>query len=187
MPMRMMNKDDRVIQNEYFLWLCDQIGISRTRSDPSRRELVWFLHNIVFYGFVPNDDNRAEDGKKLRQYFADQKLGGEDCQCLDGQCTVLEMMVALARRMEESIDSLTERWFWEMVRNLGLQGFSDDDINPTAIRYRNSSKIDDWLERRISTKGEGGLFPLRKSHHKDQRNVEIWYQMQAYLGENYPI
>ena len=38
-------------------------------------------------------------------------------------------------------------------------------------------------ERSYAFDGYGGLFPLRKPH-QDQRNIEIWYQMQAYLMEN---
>jgi hypothetical protein len=40
------------------------------------------------------------------------------------------------------------------------------------------------LNRRLyTTSGYGGLFPLEEPK-EDQRKVEIWYQMMAYLGEN---
>ena len=42
------------------------------------------------------------------------------------------------------------------------------------------------LERRYLEDGDGGLFPL-KCPRKDQRRVEIWYQMSAWVIENYPI
>ena len=37
--------------------------------------------------------------------------------------------------------------------------------------------------RMFSRDGSGGLFPLRR-FDRDQRSVEIWYQMQAWLMEN---
>ena len=40
------------------------------------------------------------------------------------------------------------------------------------------------VERRYKRSGEGGLFPL-KNAAKDQRKVEIWYQLSSYLLENY--
>jgi hypothetical protein len=40
------------------------------------------------------------------------------------------------------------------------------------------------VERTYQKNGKGGLFPL-KQPAKDQRRVEIWYQMAAYLNENY--
>ena len=42
------------------------------------------------------------------------------------------------------------------------------------------------LAREYSDNGHGGLFPL-KNPKKDQRKVEIWYQMTEYINENYPI
>jgi len=38
--------------------------------------------------------------------------------------------------------------------------------------------------RRYSKTGKGGLFPL-KHPKKDQTEVEIWYQMQQYVMENF--
>ena len=39
-----------------------------------------------------------------------------------------------------------------------------------------------WLERRYDEDGKGNIFPL-KDPIKDQKTVEIWYQMQSYLLE----
>ena len=190
MLMKVTSKDEEIKQN-YFLWLCDQVGIRGSRSDPNRIELVWFLHNTIFYGFVPNDDNRAEDGKKLREHYADEKLDEQDCPCLDGQCTVFEMLVSLAIDMdvllsENSRNNQTEKWFWLMLRNLGLVPLVDDEHNERIKIFKYRQIVDKFLERTYLKNGVGGLFPLRRAN-EDQRNVEIWYQLQAYLAENYPF
>ncbi len=50
-----------------------------------------------------------------------------------------------------------------------------------------AAEIDDILERLIwrqyQEDGQGGFFPLAWPE-QDQREVELWYQMNAYLAEN---
>ena len=46
--------------------------------------------------------------------------------------------------------------------------------------------LDRWIERKFSRNGKGSPFPLKKPK-KDQRKVELWYQMQGYICENYPL
>ena len=43
--------------------------------------------------------------------------------------------------------------------------------------------LNKFIDRTYRASGYGGLFPLRHSK-EDQRKVEIWYQMAAYLIEN---
>ena len=116
---------------------------------------------------------------------------------MDAPCTVLEMLIALAIRCESDImhdDACGDRtrlWFWEMIKNLGLIDYTDD-----AYMYDKSGSfdsevnhiIDIFLERRYDKHGRGGAFPLRKyrtNYYSDQRKVEIWYQLSAWLIENY--
>jgi hypothetical protein len=188
MLMRVKNKDEK-IQQDYFLWLCETVGITRSRPTHTYIELAWSLHKTIFYGFVPNDDNRAEDGKKLREKFSDFALDAKDCPCLDGQCTVLEMLVALSQRMEFILSkpgehNHTGKYFWKMIDNLGIDKFTDDDPELERKIFNNSRIIDRWLERKFLPSGLGSIFPL-KQPEEDQRNVEIWYQLMAWLDENY--
>ena len=44
--------------------------------------------------------------------------------------------------------------------------------------------VDKLLGRDYFRDGFGGLFPLKHAK-KDQRKVEIWYQLQNWLMENY--
>lgn len=170
------------IERRYFLWLCDVVYVSRTKYDVGNMNLCSWLHTKQFTGGIPNDDNRAEDGKKLRGEFLEQSLVRELPS--DKPCSVLEMLVALALRMDYIVsrapdDHLVGKYFWEFIDNLGL------DISNTHSDIENTEILRTFLGREYSYNGSGGLFPLRNPK-KDQRKVEIWYQMMAYIEENYP-
>lgn len=166
-------------EETYFSWLCHQIHAKNTHQ----KELAFLLHQIPFSGLIPNDDNRAEDGLILREVFTDEKE--LDISMIDPECSVLEMLIALAKRIEYIIEDPTSNedmvtWFWRMLDNLGLE------TNQVTSLQKNEEIIENFLRRDISPKGHGGLFPLSRSR-RDQRKVEIWYQLMAYLDENYAI
>lgn len=178
--------------NDYFQWLCEIINVDALPN--TYYFLIKTLHDTDFYWSVPNDDNRGSDGLKLREEYLDETYP----HLVDGRtvtfehpCSLLEMMVALADRianiMEKPGENLeTARWFWELIENLGLKKFTDDDW----FHYRGTSQVDrilgKFMDRAYKRDGRGGMFPLR-SGKKDQRNVEIWYQMCAYLIDNYCV
>ena len=68
--------------------------------------LLCQLHGIIFYNLIDMDADRAEDGINLRYRFGYEN-GYESAMiasCLDNRpCSVLEMMVALAIKIEEQI------------------------------------------------------------------------------------
>ena len=153
--------------------------------------LLEYLHGIEFYSLVPNDDNRSADGEHLR-YIFENEVGPSGAPSVpDGPCTVLEMLIGLSYRLEfELLGGQFERpagdWFWVLIDNLGLD-FADDiqfGRPETAMEVHNI--VMKMLERRYDTAGNGGLFPIKKPS-KDQRRVEIWYQMSAWVNEKYPI
>lgn len=71
-------------------------------------------------------------------------------------------------------------WFWKILENAGLEKYTDEQFDEWKVYQI----LDDIVDRRYNRNGFGGLFPLRKPK-KDQRKVELWYQMCAYLVENY--
>ena len=171
------------VNDEYFEWLCEMIDIGRFSKQISYRKLLTHLHNIEFTWFVPHDDNRADDGVQLRRRFA---LVRDDLRLqryLNGPCSVLEMMVALALRCEEWImddaqmGNRTGQWFWGMIRNLELSGMRDDKFDRDYVDY----VIARLLNREYEPDGNGGLFTVRHCDH-DLRTVEIWVQLSWYLG-----
>ena len=166
-----------VVDNAYYEWLLDKINYHDTNFD----ETLEILFSRAFTWDVANDDNRAGDGIVLRSTFMSEE-GWNTPPCEGEECSVLEMMVALAMRIDNDImwdgeHDRSAKWFWEMFRNLGLDDVSD------------SLDVDDILEkfmlRDYEFDGTGGLFPLGDWATEDQRDLEIWYQAQLYLMKNY--
>jgi hypothetical protein len=132
------------------------------------------------------DQNRAEDGLSLRYRFALDN-GYEDnpdyiLDILDGPCSVLEMMVALALRCEEVMDDAhigdrTSQWFWGMIVNLGLGAMYDDLYDRQLV----DEIIDTFLDRNYDPDGKGGLFTILNCE-RDLRDMEIWQQLCWYLN-----
>lgn len=168
----------------YFTFLCEIVGRVSDYDMLLRR-----LHRHEFYSLIPNDDNRALDGTKLREIFLDE--GGHKApSCLpNGPCTVLELMIGIAYRMEneladgENAKSAAD-CFWELVENLDLDWVNDDNYFDPGVVDEIDATILKFLDRKYDTNGKGGLFPLIDAK-RDQRDVEIWYQMCEYLLYNY--
>lgn len=176
------------IINEYFQWLCDIINVNT--FERSYWLLAKALHKKEFIWTVPNDDNRDKDGKKLRDKFAEE-VNHDVYEAIEGPCTMLEMLIALAERIEDAMSDTKEgdrtaRWFWEMMKNCGLDQLTDENYINMSGSLMVDHILNIVLERTYNRNGKGGLFPL-KFEKKDQRKVEIWYQMYTYLLENYYI
>lgn len=177
---------DRLI-NEYFEWLCDIVCRNRYSGKISYNKLLTYLHCTEFVYSLPMDENRADDGIEMRYryalYLGRQPLDTVDImEALDGPCSVLEMMIALAVRCEEEImddadmGNRTGQWFWEMVVNLGLGSMVDSRFDKLFV----AETIDRFLDREYEPNGKGGLFTI-KNYHRDLREVEIWDQLNWYL------
>ncbi len=172
---------DQII-NDYFEWLWN---FTKCRGHSQNRKIITLLHNIEFRYSIPMDANREEDGIDLRYRFITEvgipKNYQEVYAYLDGPCSVLEMMIALAIRCEESImddpdiGDRTSEWFWLMMKNLGLDYMNDRKFDRDIAE----EKISIFLDRRYKRNGEGGLFVV--NGRRDLRKVEIWYQMCWYL------
>lgn len=172
------------VNKSYFKWLCDIVCEGRYSSGVTYHKLLEYLHDTEFTYSLPMDGNRADDGLNLRYRFAYKHT---DIECIEdyiyGECSVLEMMVALAIRCEEDymddgeIGDRTSQWFWGMINNLGLGDMYDQLFD----EYRVASVIDRFLDRRYDPDGRGGLFRIRNCED-DLRGVEIWYQLQWYLN-----
>lgn len=140
------------------------------------------LQRTEFVWFVPNDDNRCEDGKDLRpDFLSDNEIEVVDPYWMDQPCSFLEMLIALSRRLSSLSDGEPRDWFWHLIDNLDLSHFNDAHLGEDE-----SDEVQEIIDRVIfrnyDRRGRGGLFPLEDST-RDQRNVEIWYQLNAYLIE----
>ena len=175
------------IRNDYFEWLIDIACGNMYAEQISFSKLLTHLHQIEFKYLIPRDYNRAEDGISLRRRYAYTVNHGYSYDYiiseLQGPCSVLEMMLALAIRCEEdymddpSIGSRTIQWFWGMVRNLGLGSMMDHLYDENYV----DMVIDRFLRRDYEPNGRGGLFTIENCGF-DLRTIEIWYQMNWYLN-----
>ena len=170
------------VNNEYFEWLCELIDVRRFSKVRSYRKLLTHLHNVEFTWFIQRDDNRADDGIQLRRRFALEREDHRLQRCIQGPCSVLEMMVALAIRCEETImddttyGNRTGQWFWGMVSNLGLTHMTDAEFNRDFV----DAVVARLLNREYDYDGRGGLFTVKHCDY-DMRTVEIWCQLSWYL------
>ena len=174
------------INNEYFDWMFDIVCADMFAKDISYRKLLIYLHSTKFRYSIRRDSNRADDGISLRYRFAlskhyDETLDHDIYYYINEDCSIFEMMLALAIRCEEIMDDTaygdrTRQWFWEMIVNLGLGSMTDDQFDKQYAE----SVIETFLNREYEPDGRGGLFTVRNCDH-DLRNVEIWFQLCYYL------
>jgi len=169
-----------LVVNKYLRWLralVDQPG----PSYDILFDIAWIVHYTYY---VPNDGQRALDGLNLRRRFESETsnrlpdLGG---------CRILEFLIALAIRLNDTVYDHTNpnqeaMWFWILINNLGLKD-CDDSYDFVVIHDYIQETFGRINTRTYDFDGTGGLFPLIDPD-EDQRWVEIWYQMQAYLSEN---
>ena len=172
------------INNLYFEKLCSVAGLKGPVEHCNYFELMYQLYRTEYYWSVPNDDNRGADGIKLRERYKFPDV--------DSDCSLLEMLIALALRCDEEImynpteGDKSVDWFWMMLTNLGLSKMRDSSFESGWNHETVSVICDTFMDREYATNGRGGLFPL-KAPQQNQTKVEIWYQLSAYLLENYPI
>ena len=103
---------------------------------------------------------------------------------LNEPCSVLEMILALAIRCEDTImanfryGDRTTQWFWSMIKNLGLSYITDERFNKDeAIRI-----IYKFMERQYEPNGRGGLFYM-PDRNEDLTQIDIWTQLCWYLDK----
>lgn len=175
------------VQKDYYIWLK---GISELGEKYSM--LCDKLHRTPFVWIIDMDANRAADGKTLRYlYTCERNFDNEEREkaeeYLSGPCSLLEFLVALARRIEVDImaeggiDDRTGEWFWDMISNLGLLKFDDKHYNENQVDYI----LNRFMSRKYSENGDGNVFKnAKKGRVKGGphfRDLEVWSQAQAYL------
>lgn len=174
------------IRAVYFEWLYAQVFTIRDLgSNDSYLTVCSHLHSIEFWDGVPNDDNRRVEGEELRDEFVSKTpvVDAEDYAELysNGRASVFEMLIALSRRADFIIELGMPQWMQVFLENLGLLKYSD-------ARFRVSHRAEvERIVRTFNTRqydrtGQGGIFPLTRTR-RDQRKIELWYQMAAYMKE----
>lgn len=169
------------LEHTYFNWLYSKVCNTRATSRTKQFEtLLQELHRTEYVWLVSGDDNRAEDGRDLRDEFLSASGIEAPQEWLDESCSVLEMLIAFSRKAAFETGEPASRWFWEMLGSLGLSECNDVS-NPDRDAIRKT--LDTFVWRAYDGLGRGGLFPLRETEY-DQRFVEVWYQFSEYLYQN---
>ena len=165
---------EKPLDDIYFEWLYNFIGNSRNRN-PERGhwELAKRLYITEFKHFVPNDNNRAMDGKELRERFIDeQNIKNVDQDWMDLECSMLEMLIALSERADfHAFDGTANGgvggWFWKLMENINLKKYTDAVINDRDLEVIDKviAKVNN---RTYRPNGRGGLFPLKRPEWDQQ-------------------
>lgn len=184
----------RIVQNggENHRKLCIELFKNRffiTRSAPKR------------------DVDREKDGLELRKEWSyeihkldniirDEYPGDDlDYGMYTIPCTMLEMIIGVSKRMSEQLmdedgEDKTAQYFWEIIGNLGLDCWDDDNFGwETGLAPKNIGKTCEILcKRQYNPDGTGGgMFPMPGILGINQKKMEIWYQMQEYINLMYGI
>lgn len=168
---------------DYLQWLIWRCGLER-KTDHT--ELFESLHDIDFIYCLGRDENREIDGLDLRdQYEIPDVFNNFSPYFSRKKCSVMEMLVALAIRVDDDItgdpgEEHPEDFFMEMIKNLGLSRFRNGRCKEKDVRQI----VDQWIKRKFSPNGKGSPFPV-KHDSRDQRDLEIWDQANSYISEHY--
>lgn len=164
------------IEEEYFNWLCAKVLDGSSRNYYT---LLWIMHKTEFISVIDADRHRTADGIELRSDFLRETRIKSDSIWENQPCSVLEVLIAFAKRALFQTDISVKHWFEEFILNLGLEDYriiSDSDVpNIEKILYS-------FIWRQYDSKGHGGLFPLSHTDN-DQKDVEIWYQFCEYVED----
>lgn len=174
------------VRDEYFEWMYNIICSGKKAS---YYYLLNQLFDTAFQYTHPMDANRVADGVELRYIWGRSNGYADDIlkRTIDCYpCSVLEMIVALAIRCEETIMSnsdygdRTSKWIWTMFRNLGIDNCSDEKYyNSEFVAYA----IDRFMLHQYNYDGSGGGLFILQNPRSDLRETEIWYQAMWYLSE----
>lgn len=144
------------------------------------------LYSIPYESFIPHDENRISDVLELREMFKKEVLCDSYWQLDRHVISLLEIIISLAVRandiMRDDTDDIAG-WLWVFLENVDLDDYSDE--NWTSESEAEVEEIaHNIIFRDYAEDGRGGLFPLR-NNTDDQRKVEMWYQLNAYLDEKF--
>lgn len=176
----------------YFEWLTSMVDPFSSRGNHGR--FFTILQNMVYVPVMELDNNRVSDGIGLRDvYVRNYDIHVDSDLLIDSPCSVLEFLVALASRMNyiysQTSENCTYEMFWDMMSNIGFDYYATTD-DSFALRPETESELKNAIEaviyRKYSPDGSGNLFKIENPKH-DQRDVEVWYQMNQYLIEKMGI
>lgn len=184
---------DHFITETYFNWLKSET-FNLMSEQRNFEGALRVLHDIPFTWLIHADDNRSGDALAFRQSeFLDRLELPRDTnlvalgQWATAAPSVLEVLLGCARRWSFYFDDHNTPYFFRiMFYNMGLQQFPGRAINPIQQEVIREV-VDIWLNRQFQANGQGSPWPLNvwRRTDADQRNVDVWAQMNAYSAQHF--
>jgi len=178
------------LSDGYFRWLLGILGFKET-AECRYLSMLSYLYSTDFKltdPVVGHDENRLSDAFELRATFSNNFTDPVLPKIFEEPMSVLEVLTAFAMRIDDDImydGSLhASKWFFIMIDNLGMTNFTDDALGLDWTIEDEEQIVDIWMSRQYRGDGKGSIFPL-KCPGVDQKNLEMWYQMQEWFRENY--
>lgn len=182
---------DSINLNElYFKWLCS-IAFPDEGIRNKYLNVLALLHNTSFEYILALDENRQKDGIDMRYHFSYACKIPYDIVKINfnkPQCSVLEMMISLAKRCEDVIMSdlsygdRTDQWFSIMFNNLGLYNYDDKHWDMHSY-YEVKNILRKFMFREYNSDGTNGGIFTSSSPEYDLRNMQLWDQMGLCMSE----
>lgn len=194
------------IKEAYFdyIYTISGLGVNDKNESLSKREFGNLLNEIQFTFVNPKDDSRAADGTALRYSFAMTMRDAyfseidfdeyKECvkKALNGPCSVLEMMVALAQKIENiaadpDYPDRTSMWINKMICSLGITGYQHSYIQKHP-EWKETVRgvVEKANNREYEPNGKGGYFHIipntEEEKNVDVRELTIWNQAMMYLN-----
>ena len=144
----------------------------------SYSKLLRLLFNTPFYSDDPRDDARIDDIYSMRAQYRVFDMPFDSVN-------LLELLVYISVKMGSMIGTMSDadivnHTFANMISSLGLLDQTNEHFNHAYCCHR----INDWLCKRYSHDGVGGLFYVEQSPI-DMRLASIWDQWQCFINANY--
>lgn len=163
--------------DNYFYYLLKKVNVSEEMFN-RYSYLLEILFNTDFIPFKRFDNNRISDVSNLRAEF---RFNEPDSGSIIKPCSILEVMVTLAYRVEHDImyDGEVDRtyiWFEFMIKSLGLFDQTNDSINENYV----CQVLETFNSGNYQPDGLGGLVHI-PGYPGDLRELDTWAQMNVYL------
>jgi hypothetical protein len=179
----MTKTTNRNLTEDYLHWLEPQLRDEHGNPDKTYWDLLNVMFEKEFRWVIPMDENRMMDGLDLRTEFArEHRIRPATMRNLKS-CSFLEVLISLSRHMAFIAGGSAPGWAWQLLGNLELHRMSDPLSQSKFNRLQRI--MDVAIERTYLPDGTGGFFPLAWPE-EDMAKIELWYQMNAYIGELHP-
>lgn len=179
----MSRRSKRELREEYLRWLEEQLTDEFSSSGKTYWGLVNRMFDTPFTYKIAMDHNRVMDGLDLRVEFAHSIRIRPPTMDALGPGSFLEVLVGLSRKLAFTAGGEASGWAWELLTNLELHRLYDP---LTYAKQRKAEEImHTVMDRTYLPDGTGGFFPLGWPDD-DQTQIELWYQMHAFVGELHP-